>query len=176
MVKAHPNVWTGPNMPSPGITESDVASLAETVPASQVEQMRQELERRKAAGNTRPNELFQLHCRNLRKIHDAGMTIGLGTDGIGDGFGVHQQLASYVQCGMTPGEAIVAATATNAKILGLDKMGTVAAGREADFIVLDANPLDDILNTRRISDVYLRGKEVDRKALRASFMGAKSTK
>ena len=158
LVKAHPNVWTGPNMPVPGMTEDDVVSLAETVPADQIERMRQEIERRKASGNTGPNELFQLHCRNLRKIHDAGMTIGLGTDGIGDGFGVHQQLASYAQCGMTPREAIVAATGTNAKVLGLDKIGTVAAGREADFIVLDANPLDDILNTRRISSVYLQGK------------------
>ena len=176
LVKGHPKVWTGPNMPSPGIMEEDVASLAETLPASQIDRLRQEFEQRKASGNTRPNELFQLHCRNLRKIHEAGMTIGLGTDGIGDGFGVHQQLASYAQCGMTPGEAIVAATGTNAKVLGLDKIGTVAAGREADFVVLDANPLDDILNTRRISGVYLRGQEVDRKALRARLTGAKSTK
>jgi imidazolonepropionase-like amidohydrolase len=174
MVKAHPDVWTGPNMPSPGVTEDDVSSLAETLPADQIERMRQEIERRKASGNTGPNELFQLHCRNLRKIHDAGMTIGLGTDGVGDGFGVHQQLASYAQCGMTPHEAIVAATATNAKVLGLEKIGTVAAGKEAAFLVLDANPLDDILNTRRIARVYLRGKEVDRKALRASLTGAKS--
>ena len=81
LVKAHPKVWTGPNMPWPGTTEDDVSSLAETLPADQIERMRQELERRKASGNTGPNELFQLHCRNLRKIHDAGMTIALGTDG-----------------------------------------------------------------------------------------------
>jgi imidazolonepropionase-like amidohydrolase len=174
MVKAHPNVWTGPNMPASGVTEEDVSSLAETLPADQIERMRQEIKQRKASGHTGPSELFQLHCRNLRKIHDAGMTIGLGTDGIGDGFGVHQQLASYAQCGMPPHEAIVAATGTNAKILGLDKIGTIAAGKEADFIVLDANPLDDILNTRRISSVYLRGKEVDRKALRAGLTGANS--
>jgi imidazolonepropionase-like amidohydrolase len=48
----------------------------------------------------------------------------------------------------------------------------VAAKREADFVVLDANPLDDIANTRRISSVYLRGKELDRKMLRARFMAA----
>jgi imidazolonepropionase-like amidohydrolase len=174
LVKAHPIVWTGPNMPSPGVTADDVSSLAETVPADQIERMRQDIERRKASGSTGPNELFQLHCRNLRKIHDAGMTIGLGTDGIGDGFGVHQQLASYARCGMTPQEAIVAATGTNARILGLDKIGTVAAGKEADFVVLDANPLDNILNTRRISSIYLRGKAVDRNALRAKFMGANS--
>jgi imidazolonepropionase-like amidohydrolase len=172
LVKAHPNVWTGPNMPSAGVTEDDVSSLAETMPADQIERMREGIERGKASGNTGPSELFQLHCRNLRKIHGAGMTIALGTDGTGDGFGVHQQLASYTRCGMTPGEAIVAATGTNAKVLGLDKIGTVAAGREAGFVVLDANPLDDILNTRRISRVYLRGKEVDRKGLRGKLTGA----
>ena len=177
MVKAYPNVWTGPNIPGAGVNEDDVSSLAETLPADQadqIERMRQELERREASGNTTPSELFQVQCRNLRRIHEAGMTIGLGTDGTGDGFGAHQQLASYVQCGMTPQEAIVAATGTNARILGLDQVGTVAAGREAAFIVLDANPLDNILNTRRISKVYLRGKEVDRKALRAKFTGTDS--
>jgi imidazolonepropionase-like amidohydrolase len=140
LVKTHPHVWTGPNMPVAGM----------------------------AAGNPL-HELFQLHCRNLRQIHQAGMTIGLGTDGTGDGFGVHEQLAAYTQCGMTPHEAIVAATGTNARILDLRMIGTVAPGKQADFIVLDANPLEDILNTRRISRVYLRGKEVDRKALSAAF-------
>ena len=142
------------------------------LPADQIEKMRQEIERSEGRGNTRPNELFQLHCRNLRKIHDAGMTIGLGTDGTGDGFGAHEQLAAYTRCGMTPHEAIVAATGTNARFCGLDRIGTIAAGKEADFIVLDANPLDDILNTRRISSVYLRGRHVDRTALRARWTGA----
>jgi cytosine/adenosine deaminase-related metal-dependent hydrolase len=64
---------------------------------------------------------------------------------------------------------IVAATKTSAGILKLDNLGTVANGKSADFVVLDANPLDDIKNTRRISKVYLRGKEVDRAALRKAF-------
>ena len=103
-----------------------------------------------AKGNP-PNELFELHCRNLRKIHDAGMVIGMGTDGTGDGFGSHEQIEAYTRCGMTPMEAIVAATGTNARILHLDRMGTVAVGKEASFNVLDANPLDGITNTRRLS-------------------------
>jgi imidazolonepropionase-like amidohydrolase len=100
------------------------------------------------------------------------MTIGLGTDGTGNGLGAHEQLAFYTQCGMSPREAIVAATGTNARLLHLEKLGTIAAGKEASFVVLDANPLDDILNTRRISSVYLRGRQVDRKALRANWTGA----
>ncbi len=135
--------------------------------------MRTQLAQREAKGDP-PNELFELHCRNLRKIHDAGMVIGMGTDGTGDGFGAHEQIEAYTRCGMTPMEAIVAATGTNARVLHLDRMGTVAAGKEASFNVLDAQPLENITNTRRISRIYLRGKELDRQALRTRFMTAKT--
>jgi len=64
----------------------------------------------------------------------------------------------------------VAATRTSAEILGLDDLGMVAVGRSADFVVLDANPLDDITNTRKISSVYLRGHRIDREKLRAGFV------
>jgi imidazolonepropionase-like amidohydrolase len=70
---------------------------------------------------------------------------------------------------MTPARVIVAATKTSAEILRLDELGTIAPGKSADFIVLEANPLDDITNTRRISAVYLRGQEVDRAALRTAW-------
>ena len=168
LVKAHPKVWIGPNIPGPGQTLDEVALLAETVPAGQIASLRKAIAARAAAGNP-PNALFELHCRNLRKVHDAGMVIGMGTDGTGDGFGAHEQIASYTRCGLTTAEAIVAATGTNARILGLDRLGVMAAGKEASFNVLDANPLDDIRNTRRIASVYLRGKEVDRKGLRAKW-------
>ena len=169
-VKAHPRVWSGPNMPVPP-TRDSIAALAETLPADQIESMRKQLAAQEAKGNP-PNELFELHCRNLRKIHAAGMVIAMGTDGTGDGFGSHEQIEAYTRCGMTPMQAIVAATGTNARVLHLDRMGTIAAGKEASFNVLDANPLDNITNTRRISRVYLRGKEVDRQALKAGFMKA----
>jgi imidazolonepropionase-like amidohydrolase len=167
LVKSHPAVWTGPNMPVP-MTRETIASLAETLPAAEIEKMRAAVQAREAKGNP-PDELFELHCRNLRQIHDAGMVIGLGTDGTGDGIGVHQQMAAYTRCGMTAMQAIVAATATNARLLELDRMGTVARTKQASFVVLDANPLDDIGNTRRISGVWLRGKEIDRAALRSKF-------
>jgi len=170
LVKSHPKVWSGPNMPVP-LTRDILESLAETLPANQIQTMRAAIMQRETNGNP-PDELFELHCRNLRKIHDAGMVIGLGTDGTGDGIGVHQQLAAYTRCGMTTMEAIVAATGTNANILKLDRMGTVAAMNDADFVVLDANPLDNIANALRISAVYLRGRQVDRTALRAKFMMA----
>ena len=169
LVKAHPKVWTGPNIPSPGATEEDINTLAETLPASTIADMRHQFDLRKAGGNP-ANQLFELHCRNVKKIHDAGMIIGLGTDGTGDGFGAHEQIAFYVRCGFTTAEAIQAATSVNARILGLTRMGAVKAGKEADFIVLDANPLEKIANTHKINKVYLRAAEVDRAALRAKFL------
>ena len=72
---------------------------------------------------------------------------------------------------MTPAEVIVAATSNSADLMEIPDVGSVAAGMSADFIVLDANPLDDITNTRRISAVYLRGTEVDRDALGTRFRG-----
>jgi imidazolonepropionase-like amidohydrolase len=174
LVKSHPKVWSGPNIPFP-MTRDTIDSLAETLPADQIATMRAQLKQREADGSP-PDELFELHCRNLRKIHEAGMVIGLGTDGTGDGIGAHEQITAYTQCGMTAMEAIVAGTSTNARLLKLDRMGTVAARKEADFNVLDANPLDNITNTKRISAVYLRGKEVDRKSMKARFMTASAKK
>jgi len=172
LVKSHPNVWTGPNIPSPGQMADEVDALAGTLPPAQIAAMRKDVAARAAAGNT-PNALFELHCRNLRRIHDAGMVIGMGTDGTGDGFGAHEQMASYTRCGLTTAEALIAATSTNARLLGLDRLGTIAPGKEASFNVLAANPLDDIKNTRRIERVFLRGTEVDRTSLRAKWTGAR---
>jgi imidazolonepropionase-like amidohydrolase len=71
-------------------------------------------------------------------------------------------MADMVTAGMTPMQVIVAATRNSAEFLRLAEAGTLQAGKSADFIVLDANPLDDITNTRRIASVYLRGAAVDR--------------
>jgi imidazolonepropionase-like amidohydrolase len=70
-------------------------------------------------------------------------------------------MEDMVAAGMTPAQVIVASTRNSAEFLRLDT-GVLQAGKSADFIVLDANPLDDIRNTRRISSVILRGAAVDR--------------
>jgi imidazolonepropionase-like amidohydrolase len=74
---------------------------------------------------------------------------------------------------MTPAQALSSATRSSAEIIGLDDLGTIAPRKSADFVVLDANPLDDITNTRRIADVYLRGRKIDRVKLRAEFASAR---
>ena len=73
-----------------------------------------------------------------------------------------------------PSQVIVAATRNSAELLNVTDAGTIAARKSADFIVLDANPLDDITNTRRIAAVYLRGSQVDRASLRARWTSGKS--
>jgi imidazolonepropionase-like amidohydrolase len=75
-------------------------------------------------------------------------------------------MADMVAAGMTPAQVIVAATRNAAAFLQLEDTGTVETGKIADFLVLDANPLDDIANTRRIADVYLRGAAIDRAGFR----------
>ncbi len=111
---------------------------------------------------------------NFPQMLAAGARVVLATDtgiqpGHTFGSGEHVELARWVQLGMTPGEAIVAATSRPAALMGQTDLGALAAGRRASFIVLDGNPLDDIMNTRRIADVYLDGVRVDRQALAASF-------
>ena len=174
VLKQHPKTWVGPNLPARTIsaeeTAAQIAWLTETLPPSQIKRMRDQLASQQAGaaggGAAGPSDLFGIQCRNLKRIHDAGMIIGLGTDANADvGWSAHVELADMVFCGLTPAEAIVAGTRTSAEILELDQLGTVAVGKSADFIVLDANPLANILNTRKINKVYMRGTAVDRTGL-----------
>ena len=107
-----------------------------------------------------------------RTLIDAGMKLVFGSDNgaAGRGFGWYNQmeLESFVTMGFTPAEAIVMITRDAAEV-GRFNTGMVAAGRSADFIVLDANPLENIANTRRINKVFLRGAEVDRAGMRSRW-------
>ena len=114
-----------------------------------------------AADNPEAQAFFGIQARNLARLSSEGVTIAMGTDG-NTPWGPHLEMADMVAAGMSPADVIVAATRNAAAFLKLDDAGTVAAGKSASFIVLEGNPLDDIANTRRIRDVYLRGQRVDR--------------
>jgi imidazolonepropionase-like amidohydrolase len=107
---------------------------------------------------------------NFMKMIESGARLILGSDtgvrpGNAFGSGDHHEIARWVELGLTPAQAIVAATSRPAQALKLKDIGTLAEGKTADFVVLTANPLDDIRNTRQIAGVYLRGALLDRKAL-----------
>jgi imidazolonepropionase-like amidohydrolase len=168
LVRQRVGVWSTPNLPGSPVTVADLPWLAETLPPFEVEALRAQAERLAVEG---PGELFELQCRNLARNLDAGMVLGMGTDsGTSVAWTTHTELRDMVSCGLSPMEAIVAATRVNAQLLRLDDLGGVAAGKSASFVVLDANPLSDITHTRRIAHVYLGGEQVDRETLRARFL------
>jgi len=111
---------------------------------------------------------------NFSHMIAAGARLVLGTDaGISSGYTFgsadHHEIARWVQFGLSPADAIVAATSRPAELLGLSDGGALAVGKRADFIVLDRNPLVEIRNTRTIASVYLSGQQLDREALLAKW-------
>ena len=126
-----------------------------------------------AAENSRNN--YMLLHNTVMKLNAEGALVILGCDtGLRNhfwGFAEHRELELLVAAGLTPMEAIVAGTSRAAAYLNLDDLGTLAPGKIADFLVLDANPLDDIINTRSISSFYMQGSLVDRAALSAQLTG-----
>ena len=156
LLKARPAFVLIPNMPDRGVA-ADYSWLKGHIPDG-------ELQKIQAAATDRPQvaATWAIQCRNLKKMSDAGVRITVGTDG-NTPWAPHVEMADMVAAGMTTSQVIVSATRNGAEFLRIPNTGTIENGKIADLLVLDANPLDDITNTRKINAVYLRGVAVDRK-------------
>jgi imidazolonepropionase-like amidohydrolase len=179
LLEERPDVWFTPNLG--GMNRelragggrprwADDPLLHETIAPGIITRRIDQLARTPAGGGA--GRVWDL--QNTARLKNANVRLALGSDAAGDsnrwiGVTAHMELENFVAAGFTPAEAIVAATRTAADVLRLNQLGMVAPGKSADFIVLDANPLDDIANTRKIAKVYLRGQEVDRAGLSAKW-------
>jgi imidazolonepropionase-like amidohydrolase len=179
------NVYVNPNLSNPRratqvgipswLTPADpmLELVMESVGADEIAKVEAAFRQRdpKVAADAR--ERYTILERSLRKLSAAGAHIVLGADtGVEDHlFGVaeHLELQAMVDAGMTRAQVIVAATSRAAEVLHLDDRGSLVPGKRADLLVLDGNPLDDIVNTRRISQTFINGVEIDRAALRAQI-------
>ena len=168
LIEERPDLVYVPNLPDPGVAR-DLTWLSGTVPPDELRGLQE-------AATDRPEvqEAFGIQARNLARVNEVGVRVAFGTDGSSP-WAVHLEMEDMVLAGMTPAEVIVAATRSSADLMGLDGFGTIEVGNNADFIVLDGNPLEDITNTRWISMVYLRGLEVDREGLSARLMTASNS-
>jgi len=112
---------------------------------------------------------FEIDKINVRKLRDAGVRLGFGTDSGGEpnrffiqGFFEHRQMELLRDAGLSPMEIIQTFSRNNAEMLGIDKeFGILAKGKAADLLVLVKNPLDDITNMRTMEAVYLGGKKFE---------------
>lgn len=162
LLQQHPAVVLNPNLASRGV-RTDLSWLRVSLP-------KEEFAKLEARNIDQPKAqaAYAIQARNLIKMRDAGISIVLGTDtsfDFADGntpWASHIEMEDMVAAGMTPMQVILAATHNAAEFLGLSDVGMLEAGKSADFIVLDASPLDSVTNTRRIASVYLRGFPVDR--------------
>jgi imidazolonepropionase-like amidohydrolase len=178
------NVYVMPNLSGEWNTYSELphwlrdgdplmALLQQSTPQPVIDRMRKGYEGRNPAAVGRARMQYSILERSLARLAKANAKIILGSDtGLQDHlFGMSEQheLESMVKAGMTPMQVIVAATSRPAEYLKLTTMGSLEPGKEATFLVLDANPLDNITNTQRLSKVFVKGAEIDRAALRPAL-------
>ena len=120
------------------------------------------------ASNVTPQEeaALPVALSNFKKVFDAGIPVSMGTDSGAtpirvQGFAEHTELQLMVQAGLTPLQAITVATKNGAELLRInDQVGTLEPGKKADFLVLDADPSQDITNTRKINAVWKNGQKL----------------
>jgi imidazolonepropionase-like amidohydrolase len=179
------NVYVNANLSSPRratqvgtppwLTSADpmLRLLTESVAPGELAKMAAAFLQRDPQNAAAARERYATLERSLAKLSAAGAKLVLGADtGVEDhlfGLAEHLELQAMVDAGMTPARVLVAATSRAAEYLDLDDRGSLVPGKRADLLVLDASPLDDIVNTRRISRLFIAGVEIDRVALRAQI-------
>jgi hypothetical protein len=150
------------------------------VPDAELRDWRKELDARRSETPMDWEAVHVHDLRNLREMRAVGVVVLAGTDApsfpVVPGFSLHDELGSFVAAlGMTPLQALQAATLGPARFLGLaDSLGAVEEGKVADLVLLDADPLADIRNTRRIRAVFANGRYLDRRALDALLAQAEA--
>ena len=183
LLKERPNTFFTPTLGTnrrtiyhPWLDEPVEPLVRETVLPAQIKRLQDRFASTPADARARAQQSWEKAAQTIKRFIAQNVRIGLGSDAggmSGDqfiGWTAQTEIENMVDAGMTPAQAITACTKVAAEILGIENdLGSIAAGKSADFIVLDANPMDDIKNTRRISNVYLRGAQVDRTALRAKW-------
>jgi imidazolonepropionase-like amidohydrolase len=151
----------------------DDPALAETVDAESRRTSKAMLGQATPEVVTMMTDGYRILESALLRYFEAGVPVLLSGDtGVltqFPGFAEHRELESMVLAGMPPAAAIKAATLLPAEMLGLHNRGSLEVGKRADLLILNGNPLDDIVATRSIADVYIAGSKIDRDKLRADF-------
>jgi imidazolonepropionase-like amidohydrolase len=188
LLKERPQIFFTPTlgtsrrmMYSPWLDNPDPLIL-DTVTPAQIKRLKDRVASQTPDALERGRQGWERTRRVMQRLIDAGVRIALGSDAggmSGDqfiGWTAHTEIENMVSAGMTPSQALVACTRIAADVHGLSDMGTIATGNSADFVVLDADPLVSITNTRKISRVVLRGRAVDRAALKFKWANTLTSK
>jgi imidazolonepropionase-like amidohydrolase len=157
----------GPN--GPGFTDNPFFQKGLTPERLALLKSKHREEQAKDPARPRWLKMFDTDKTNLKKLADAGIRFGFGTDSGGaldryfiQGWFEHRQMELMRDAGLTPMQIIQSFSKNNAEMLGIDKdFGTLAKGKAADLLVLTKNPLDDITNMRTLEAVYLGGKKFE---------------